>query len=400
MTRLRQNTHPDPSRPRRAKRGEAYTRPGAARLNGHPTRTADDPPHRANPLIHDLSPEEARRLEDEARLCPHNPFDERALEPFLREAHIRSGSSPEWLRRLLTNFAMDGNLDGALLIRGFRQDPDLPPTPTASGAAVRKDTFLSEFYMASVGMALGEMVGYSQEKKGAFWQSLNPTKAHESRQTSESSGILLTFHTEVMFHPHMPDYVFLYGLHQDPEGQARTIVASIRRFHRLLPLRTREVLFRPLFKTGIDTSFGNEEGRPGRLSTLRRPRGPFLPLRPRPDGRPNPRGSGGAARPPLLGQQSEGGGDHRARQPARRGQPPHGPRALVVPGPLRRPGPLAGVRLGRQGPEALPDGPRRGQPDHRHRLQRLPRQMRRSRAADRISRLEPPDWRRFPGPSS
>src|SRR4051812_26831507 len=104
--------------------------------------------------------------------------------------------------------------------------------------------------MALVGQSLGEMVGYAQEKRAAFWQSVNPSPGEEHRQTSESSAALLKFHTELAFHPHMPDYVLLGGLRQDPEQTARTIVSCVRRFYRLLPRWMQEVLFQPLFKTG------------------------------------------------------------------------------------------------------------------------------------------------------
>lgn len=236
---------------------------GRQSVDGPPrpvNRPAGDSGHQIDSVVHDLSPKEAQRIEVQADSCLFNPFEPMELEAFLRDARVRFGSNPKWLRCLLTNFAMDGNTDGVLLIRGFSQDANLPPTPAASGLAVCKGSARSEYYLATVGMALGEMVGYAQEKNGAFWQSLNPTKANQSKQTSESSASLLEFHTEVMFHPHMPDYVLLYGLRQDPEQRAKTIVSSVRRFHRLLPLRTRDTLFRPLFKTGVDPSFGNVEG--------------------------------------------------------------------------------------------------------------------------------------------
>jgi hypothetical protein len=51
-------------------------------------------------------------------------------------------------------------------------------------------------------------------------------------------GRPLTFHTEVMFHPHMPDFILLYGLRQDSEGKARIIISCVRRFYSLLPRRT------------------------------------------------------------------------------------------------------------------------------------------------------------------
>ena len=251
------------SAPSRGSSNQSRHRQAMTGLQRQSTRLDHDSKHLIDSIIHDLTPSEAKRIESAADSCHYNPFEPSELELFLRDARIRFGTNPRWMRRLLTNFSMDGNADGVLSLRNFSQDPNLPPTPTGSGIAVRKSTFRSENYLASVGMALGEIVGYAQEKNGAFWQSLNPTKVNESRQTSESSASLLEFHTEVMFHPHMPDYVLLYGLRQDPEQLARTIVSSVRQFHRLLPLRTRDTLFQPLFKTGVDPSFGNVDGLAG-----------------------------------------------------------------------------------------------------------------------------------------
>jgi Taurine catabolism dioxygenase TauD, TfdA family len=68
----------------------------------------------------------------------------------------------------------------------------------------------------------------------------------------------------------MPDFVLLYCLRSDHERLARTEVSSTRNIIPLLPLRYRSLLFEPLFRTGIDFSFGSESGLKGN--------GPLLPV--------------------------------------------------------------------------------------------------------------------------
>lgn len=206
-------------------------------------------------LVYRLGEKEAAALHESAKNCSISPFDE--LERFLRYAKLHFGDLPAGLMERLIDFRADGNADGMLFVTGFHPELNLPPTPSQTSAGVRKDTIESELYIALTGQLLGEMVGYAQEKNGAFWQSLNPSPGHETRQTSESSTTALEFHTEVMFHPHMPRWILLYGLRQDPERNARTVVSCVRRFYSKLPRRLQDVLFRQEFKTGIDPSFGN-----------------------------------------------------------------------------------------------------------------------------------------------
>jgi alpha-ketoglutarate-dependent taurine dioxygenase len=179
------------------------------------------------------------------------------FEAFALEAKLAFHELPKRLRRALIEFAQHGNLDGALHLCGLPADPVVPPTPLRFGEQAKKATHRSELWLCAVASALGEPVGYLQEKQGRIFQDVFPTPANADKLSSESSSIFLDFHTEIAFHPFMPDYLLLYGLRQDPEREARTIFASVRRFfHRLAPA-DRDTLFADLFRTGVDYSFGN-----------------------------------------------------------------------------------------------------------------------------------------------
>ncbi|HET7177905.1 MAG TPA: TauD/TfdA family dioxygenase, partial [Solirubrobacterales bacterium] len=164
--------------------------------------------------------------------------------------------------------------------RGLAEDAVLPPTPTRGSDAVRKATFASELWLCVAATAFGELVGYQQYRGGRIIHDIFPTPAEADKQSSESSSALLAFHTELTFHPFPPDYVLLFGLRPDPDQEARTMFAGIRRvFPRLSPA-DRDVLFDQAFRTGLDYSFGNVatvRGTGPLLSVLYGDRGdPFL----------------------------------------------------------------------------------------------------------------------------
>ena len=199
-----------------------------------------------------------------ARLLAGVGIDPEAdFETFALEAKLAFHELPKRIRRTLVEFAHKGNVDGALLLRGFPCDRVIPPTPSRSGEKARKATHASELWLCAVASALGEPVGYLQEKQGSIVQDVFPTPGNADKLSSESSSILLDFHTEIAFHPFMPDYVLLYGLRQDPAGEARTIFSSVRRFIHLLDPADRDTLFADLFRSGVDYSFGNTFERRG-----------------------------------------------------------------------------------------------------------------------------------------
>ncbi|HET7177800.1 MAG TPA: amino acid adenylation domain-containing protein, partial [Solirubrobacterales bacterium] len=206
------------------------------------------------------------RLRDGVSLDPADDF-----ERFAFESKLVFHQLPERLRRGLLEFGRRGNLDGVLLLRGLAEDAVLPPTPTRGSDAVRKATFASELWLCVAAAAFGELVGYQQYKGGLIIQDIFPTPAEADKQSSESSSTLLAFHTELTFHPFSPDYVLLFGLRPDPDQEARTMFAGVRRvFPRLSPA-DRDVLFDQAFRTGLDYSFGNlttERGTGPLLSVL------------------------------------------------------------------------------------------------------------------------------------
>ncbi len=199
------------------------------------------------------------------------PHPYRETEDFLLDCEMRADELPRYLRRALLEFQVYSNSEGILLLRGLPVDPGLyyTHTPALAQRSEEKTTFVSERCLAMIGSRLGHLVSYIQEKNGDLFQNLVPTPGSEEVQSSEGSRTRLQFHRETVFHPYPPEFLLLFCLRPDHDRVAETTYASISHALPLLSERERELLFEPLYRTGIDYSFGN-------LQTLTN--GPILPV--------------------------------------------------------------------------------------------------------------------------
>lgn len=191
---------------------------------------------------------------DQDQVAPYSPYSE--PERFI--AWCRDQITSEKLQQQLLQFMRDENIEGALLLKGLPIDSVLPETPI-NGKEPKKKTYISETILAYAGSILGEQIGYKQEKKGTLFHQITPTNGEELQQSSEGSKISLKLHTERCFHPYLPDYIILYCLRSDVRRMAKTTFVGIREVLPLLSIETQEILFQPLFRTGIDYSFGNTD---------------------------------------------------------------------------------------------------------------------------------------------
>jgi hypothetical protein len=190
-----------------------------------------------------------------------NPYED--IEQFILQAKLIFHELPKRIRRRLVEFQKSGNLQGAVLVRGLPVDPALPMTPSDSRRCPSKITWASELWSTVFSTPFGDLISYAQEKDGEIFQNICPTPKNAKMLSSESSSTLLDFHTEVAFHPFMPDYLSLYCLRQDHDRVARTLVAGVRKIDPLLTPSQRLVLQQPVFETGIDFSFGSPNAKQG-----------------------------------------------------------------------------------------------------------------------------------------
>jgi L-asparagine oxygenase len=207
-----------------------------------------------------------------------NPYQD--TEEFLLDCEMRADELPRFVRRELLEFQVrplagiskSANENGVLLIKGLPIDPGLYHVKTPSNAerSTDKTTFVSERCLAMIGSRLGHLVSYIQEKNGDLFQNLAPVQGSEQIQSSSGSKSRLQFHRETVFHPYAPEYLLLLCLRSDHDAIAETIYASITHALPLISPVHRDLLFQPLYQTGIDYSFGN-------IQTIKG-KGPVMPV--------------------------------------------------------------------------------------------------------------------------
>lgn len=186
-----------------------------------------------------------------------NPYQD--TEEFLFDCEMRADEMPRFVRRMLLEFQVRSNSEGILLIRGLPIDPGLYRTHTPSDGlrSKAKTTYVSERCLAMIGSRLGHLVSYIQEKNGDLFQNLVPVQGNERIQASSGSQTRLQFHRETVFHPYPPEFLLLFCLRPDHEHIAETTYASITHALPLLSDAHKDLLFQPLYRTGVDYSFGN-----------------------------------------------------------------------------------------------------------------------------------------------
>lgn len=190
-----------------------------------------------------------------------NPYEN--FEEFYISAQIFGDSFPGELKNKLRNFKRTSNFHGALLLKNLPVDPDLCKTPLVASEVPDKKTFVSETLLTSIASFFGEPFTFYQERGENMFHNISPTEKNKDKISSESSDIFLDFHTELIFHPLMPDYLLLYCLRQDHRKEAETLVLSVNQLMPHIPPGMVSLLFQERFVTGIDYSFGSPNGLKG-----------------------------------------------------------------------------------------------------------------------------------------
>ncbi|MFF4159228.1 TauD/TfdA family dioxygenase [Streptomyces sp. NPDC001678] len=199
-------------------------------------------------------------------------FELRAMAEHLAASSPRLVDEPGWLARArqlscllptrlldtVRRYRHDPGAQGTLVIAGLPIEEDaLPDTPGVPGSVEREATVPAAAAVL-VGLQLGELVAYREEKSGALVQNVVPVRGLETSQ-SNAGSVPLEFHVENAFHPNRPDFVGLTCLRQAVGQSAGTLVASIRHALPLIPEADREVLHRARFVTAPPPSFRSGE---------------------------------------------------------------------------------------------------------------------------------------------
>ncbi|MEU5093683.1 TauD/TfdA family dioxygenase [Streptomyces sp. NPDC020996] len=172
---------------------------------------------------------------------------------WIAAARLAGCALPLRLLQAVRAYRNDPGTEGLLLIGGLPLDPAaLPPTPHVPDSFEPAPT-LPAALAALIGLQLGELVAYRDEKRGALVQNVVPVPALAASQ-SNGGSVPLEFHTENAFHPDRPDYVGLLCLRPAREGVG-TNIASVRRALPLLTDKEVALLSEPRFLTAAPPSF-------------------------------------------------------------------------------------------------------------------------------------------------
>lgn len=215
-----------------------------------PPQVAGVPPYRVE--LSDEERAEVRALAEDLAATPPALLDD--LD-WVARARAQSCLLPRRVLQAIREFRHDPGEGGALLFHNLPVTPgELPRTPTVPESVERVATANTVVPML-IGLQLGEVVAYRQEKHGALVQNIVPVPGMEASQSNAGSHPL-EFHIENAFHPGLPDYVGLLCLRSDHLAEAATTVAPIRVALAAIPEEDLAVLWQPRFVTECPPSFG------------------------------------------------------------------------------------------------------------------------------------------------
>jgi L-asparagine oxygenase len=169
-------------------------------------------------------------------------------------ARSHSCHLPPRLLEAIRGFRHDAGVDGRLAVANLPIGAEsLPATPNVPDSVERAATVPATIAML-LGLQLGEVIAYRDEKYGAMVQNVVPVPSLAGSQ-SNGGSVPLEFHTENAFHPDRPHYVGLLCLRPAHEGRVGTQVASVRRALPLIDDASRAVLHEDRFVTAAPPSF-------------------------------------------------------------------------------------------------------------------------------------------------
>jgi len=195
----------------------------------------------------ELSPQEVNMLYDLAFRITASP----SLNPelFIHEVKYLSNLVPVRIKKLMNSFSNDWY--GHILIRKI-PTADKPSTPSDNTHHFGEKTAMAKI-QALFNQNLGEMVAYEAEGYGRLFQDMVPNQQLSQTQTSLSSNVELEIHTEQAFSSLKPDYLSLACLRGDQN--AKTYVFHKNTLLENLSEEKIEMLYKPLWKIGVDMSF-------------------------------------------------------------------------------------------------------------------------------------------------
>jgi len=204
-----------------------------------------------------LNFEEIKILTSIASQISCNPSE--CPDLFCKESKNLSNLLPKNIKQKLSDFSKNSCENGFLLIKTIpTTDIESKKTPESNSFKIGEKTLLAKIQSIIIS-AIGDMIAYEAECYGCLFQDIIPIKTMANVQTSVGSNAELEIHTEQAFSNLRPDILSLGCLRGDKN--AYTYILPVKKIIANLNDEEVKMLYKPLWKTGIDLSFklnGNE----------------------------------------------------------------------------------------------------------------------------------------------
>ncbi|MFA6024568.1 MAG: TauD/TfdA family dioxygenase [Candidatus Gracilibacteria bacterium] len=161
--------------------------------------------------------------------------------------------APPFLKDIFLSYLDAGSFADALVIKNCPLDLDLPSTPLDESPSFFKSTFLSEHLLLMASTLLGTPFAIDAENAGFLIHNIYPVKKLSQNQSSKSSGVMLTLHTELSCMTDPPDFLVLLGL-RTADYKVNTPILKLDELLDFLTESEIALLYEPLFITEIDES--------------------------------------------------------------------------------------------------------------------------------------------------
>ena len=197
--------------------------------------------------IIDLNEDEIKQMIFLSNQFTENENPSKYPESFCKNARKYALQIPN---RILNHFSQIYK-NGYIIFRTFPVEY-LGETPEKNTENLGENTSLAKIQGILL-HCLGEMIAYEAEGNGHLFQDIIPVKNMENLQTSIGSNKELEIHTEQAFSNLRPNFLSLACIRGDPN--AFTYFLPVSRILELEPNPEKSILWKPLWKTGVDLSF-------------------------------------------------------------------------------------------------------------------------------------------------
>lgn len=186
-----------------------------------------------------------------------------APDPYVEPAAFRAFAQAAWgalrvsTRDRVAELGAGVSERPELHVQNLPHVPDLPPTPLGGSWTRTTAGHFSELIMVAFSTELGHPLSYADQRDGAVFHDIYPTRANAAKVSSQSHKVGLGFHSEMFFHPIPPAFLLLHCLRPDPTRAALTGVADLATIEKYLSAADCAALRQPAYALDLARLHGS-----------------------------------------------------------------------------------------------------------------------------------------------